>query len=78
MEERIYNLTWGNTLSENMFIKSNCTPEFMYEAIEEKNKKKCLTEYDNYADSEVLEEILNNNGFTFEDITHTTEYIFNF
>lgn len=78
MEEKIYNLTWGSSLDENMFIRSNCTPEFMQEVIEEKNRKKCLSEYDGYADSEVLEQILIGNGYTFEDVTPTTEYIFNF
>ena len=41
MKEDIYNLTWGNSKEENMYIKSNCTPEFMKKAIDEKNIRKC-------------------------------------
>lgn len=78
MNEKIYNLTWGNDKDENMYIKSNCTPTFMKDAIEEKNARKCNSEYDSFADSEVLEKILEENGFTYEDVTPQAEYTFAF
>lgn len=76
--EYIYNLTWGDTLDTNIFIKSNCNPEFMEKAIERKNELLSTREYEGYGDSEILAEIFFESKFTFENITPEVDYVFSF
>ena len=78
MKERIYNLTWGETLDTNTFIKSNCSPELMIEAIEKKNELLKSKEYEGYSDNEILEIILLEQGYSCENVTPEPDYVLSF
>lgn len=73
MNEYAYLLTCDNDYCGYMLVESNCNPEQMQDAIDEKNLRINYSSSEDYpymTDYEILEEVLTEQGYTCEDVAY--------